>query len=128
MIDLSPEALMLVEFAALLVIKAVVAVVYAVPGAAPFVAAVTSIIKRVPFLGGVAAPTIAFAVAVIVWLASIAAAHFGYTEMFTNGLATLTTIIAGFAGLAVTTKRARVNYEQAKSLNVPLFGHARTEG
>lgn len=127
-IQISPEVTLLLTPAAELILKTIVAVVFAVPGAVPFAEAVTAILKRVPFLRNVGAQVILLAVGVLTWVGFLVATQFGYADIFTNAIDTLTTLIAGAAGLTLTLKYAPQLYEGAKARGVPVFGYARTEG
>lgn len=108
-----------------LIIKAIANATF-IPVAAGLVVALTGIAKHfIPTT--VPAGAIALTFQVILWVAWVAALHFGYGSQFESLIQTFTTIAVAVAGLIGSTIVATRTHNAAAANNVPLAGFKRTE-
>ena len=94
------------------------------PLTAAFVVAATALLKK--FLPeSIGAGAIALTLQVAVWVALLAAKHFGYEEQFSTWLGAITTILGAVTGLVASSYLSTRYYNAAKAKGVPLLGDSR---
>lgn len=94
----------------------------------PVTVILVSLLKRIPFLEKVAAPTITFAVAVVLWCVAAVTGYFGVQVQFYNLLDVLGTALPGIVGLIATLLGAPKLFEALAKRNVAVIGYQRSRG
>lgn len=92
----------------------------------PFAVTLVSLLKRIPALETVSAPTITFVVGTVLWLLSAIFGALGYSIEFNSLLEALTTILPALAGLFAVLIGAPALHDQAAKRNVAFLGYSRT--
>lgn len=94
------------------------------PLTAAFVVAAVALLKKV-IPESVSVGTLALVVQVLVWVALVAAKHFGVESQFNTYLQTITTILGAVTGLVASSYLSTRFYHAAQNKGVPLLGDTR---
>ena len=94
------------------------------PLTAAFVVAVVALLKKV-IPESLSVGTLALIVQVLVWVALVAAKHFGVEDQFNTWLGTITTILGAVTGLVASSYLSTRFYNAARDKDVPLLGDTR---
>lgn len=115
------------ETAVSTIFNAVYGLVIAAFGTAPVTVAIVAVLKRIPSLQVLSAPTLTFVTASTLYVLAIVASITGYTPQFDNLLELVAVALPAFASFVATLIGAPVLYEAAKDHNVAVIGYSRNE-
>lgn len=87
---------------------------------------VVSLLKLIPALKDIPAPTLTFAISVVVWIAGVLIAREGYEQEFIRYIGIFSEPVAAFGGLILSLLGAPLLHDQAAELGAPLIGYKRT--
>lgn len=108
------------------IVNAVSGLVMAAFGAAPVTVVIVALLKRIPALDEITAPTMTFATAAILYIGAIVASVTGFTpqfESFLDMIATVAPVLVSFIGTLIG---APAIHRLARANNVAFIGASRT--
>lgn len=97
------------------------------PFAAGMVVILTALAKRIPFMRPINGNLIALWFTVILWVLWLGATEIGYGGQFESLIAGLTTLGSAALGITVTPIAASRVYGAARSNEVAIIGHSRSQ-
>lgn len=108
------------------IVNAVSGLVMAAFGAAPITVVVVSLLKRIPALNAISAPTMTFAVASVLYVGAILASVTGMQVQYESLLDFITTAAPAVVSFLATLIGAPAIHRLARTNNVALIGDSRT--
>lgn len=98
----------------------------AVPYAVALVTLLVSLVKRLPFMTAVSAPTIHLVIQVIFWVIYAVLTHFGQGEQLQEWTQAITILLQTLLPLIASMFGGKWLYSKAESASVPLWGYRRS--
>lgn len=108
------------------IVNAVSGLVLAAFGTAPVTVVLVALLKKIPALDEISAPTMTFATASVLYIGAIIASVTGYTPQFSSLLETIAVIAPVIVSFIATLIGAPAIHNAAARRNVALIGDSRT--